>query len=138
MYKWYRNGIYDTLRTLKWNQVKLKCTVTKKLKIQNVENIIFRYETQFLKMRIESSSPFYVEYLANFLFFIFFDLFKKIFWTNDILILSEMISFFRNSNSFSFLYIHVNLILNRIFQKTKLRIKKKRTHLESVRIYKTT
>lgn len=33
MYKWYRDGIYDTLRTLKWNQVKLKCTVTKKLKI---------------------------------------------------------------------------------------------------------
>lgn len=75
-------------------------------------------------MRIESSSPFYVEYLANFLFFIFFDLFKKIFWTNDILILWNDF-FFRNSNSFSFLYIHVNLILNRIFQKTKLRIKKK-------------
>lgn len=54
-------------------------------------------------MRIESSSPFYVEYLANFLFFIFFDLFKKIFWTNDILILwndflfSEIPILFRSS-----------------------------------------
>lgn len=85
MYK-YRDGIYDTLRTLKWNQVKLKCTVTKKLKIQNIEynfqirNLVFK--------KCESNPPFPFVLNIQLIFYFSFSLIfnEKIFWADDILI----------------------------------------------------